>query len=586
MKRILKNSFFFGFTGTPIAEDERNTYLEFGYPLKEEKYLDKYFIDDSLRDGFTVPITFQIRREDLHLKKEDLALFLSKEIESEDLDLALKEKVKREIEKRLNEIKVFFENKKRIKKIVKDIVQHFKENVEGKFKAMIVTGSRKACVLYKKYLDEILLEEDSEIVMTFNIDDKGEIKNYYEKWRNKYSNYKYDEEIRESIRENFKNRELPKILIVTDMLLTGFDAPILQTIYLDKLLKKHRLLQAIARVNRPFNNLKYAGVIVDYVGILKELKKAFKDYYQEKEIKGVIGDFNVLVKKFERLIEIFKNLAIKIERGILFQAMEILRDEEKEKIFIEKYKELRKIFELLASLPIKLDYLEKYQWLSAIYTYHLKLKTTPEERELLEKYFQKTLSAIHQSIAIKKIESLPKFSLDLDYFEKIKESGLGKEETAINYLFALEKFILVEQRKNPAYKSIAKKVEELVEKWRKREIDYDFLLQREEEIIGVIKSQKEEQNSLKLSDFEYPIYLSLKKELNLPKEEAIGLTKDLFGRLRDFLLENWLENPVLRKNVFRATREFLGDVKSQYGLPLEKVEELYRNSLEIIENYG
>ena len=590
MKRILKNAFFFGFTGTPIAFEDRNTYLEFGYPLKEERYLDKYFIDDSLKDGFTVPIVFQPRREDLHLKKKDLDWFLAKEMKVEDLDELMRMKITKEIEKRLNHIKIFLEDENRIKEIIKDIVSHFRENVEGKFKAMIVTGSRKACVLYKRNLDKILPEEDSEIVMTFNIDDPPEIKEYYQRWREKYSAFKEDEKIRDTIREKFKNEKLPKILIVTDMLLTGFDAPILQTIYLDKLLKKHRLLQAIARVNRPLPPFKYAGVIVDYVGILKELKKAFQEYYEEKEVKGIIGDFEILVKRFEELIKeisgIFKGVGPEINRENLNKVIEILKNEKKEKSFIEKYKELRKVFELLGSHQIKLKHLEKYKFFSAAYEYWMKLRVTPEERELIKKYFGKTLSAIHESLEIKRIEKFPKFSLNLNYFEKINESLKNKEEKAVNILFALEKFVLVEQRKNPVYKSLSEKVKDLVKQWRERKIDYDLLLAKENEVLKEVENQKREQKALKLNDFQFAIFSTLKNELNLPPGEAVQLSKSLLKEIQDNLLENWLENSVLRRNVLRETRQFLIELKSKYRLSLEKIDEIFRSLVEIIEHYG
>jgi len=101
MKKVLQNAFFFGFTGTPIAEDERNTYAEFGYPLKEEGYLDKYFIDDSQKDGFTLPLVYQPRFEKLlHVKEDELRLFLEN-IQSEDIDEIGKEKIEKSVRQRL-----------------------------------------------------------------------------------------------------------------------------------------------------------------------------------------------------------------------------------------------------------------------------------------------------------------------------------------------------------------------------------------------------------------------------------------------------------------------------------------------------
>ncbi|MCL4417241.1 MAG: HsdR family type I site-specific deoxyribonuclease [Actinobacteria bacterium] len=152
MKKVLKNAFFFGFTGTPIAEDERNTYLEFGYPLKEEGYLDRYFIEESQADGFTLPLVYISKVDKIkeRIDEKDVRFFLEK-ASIEDLS-DIDEEVKKAARRRLNHITVFLENKNRIKEISEDISEHFEENLDERFKAMVVCGSRKACVHYKEYL--------------------------------------------------------------------------------------------------------------------------------------------------------------------------------------------------------------------------------------------------------------------------------------------------------------------------------------------------------------------------------------------------------------------------------------------------
>jgi len=166
MKSIFKSAFFFAFTGTPISKKEKDTYLEFSYP-PDELYLDKYFIADSIKDGFTVKIVYQPRlTEEVHLKRDMLQSFLDSELEELPEDLS--EKVEERIKEKLTTIKVVLENKNRINLIVKDIAEHFKENVDGKFKAMVVAASRIACDRYKKELDKFLPPEYSEIVMTYD----------------------------------------------------------------------------------------------------------------------------------------------------------------------------------------------------------------------------------------------------------------------------------------------------------------------------------------------------------------------------------------------------------------------------------
>jgi len=134
------------------------------------------------------------------------------------------------VRQRLSYISVFLENEKRVKAIAEDIANHFKENIDGKFKGMVVSGSRKACVLYKKYLDQYLPAEYSEVVMTFNLSDKEPIKSFYKEWQERYSGLPDDEHRVKEIVESFKEKEFPKILIVTDMLITGFDAPIFNNV--------------------------------------------------------------------------------------------------------------------------------------------------------------------------------------------------------------------------------------------------------------------------------------------------------------------------------------------------------------------
>jgi len=593
MKKVLQNAFFFGFTGTPIAEDERNTYAEFGYPLKEEGYLDKYFIDDSQKDGFTLPLVYQPRFEKLlHIKEDELRLFLEK-IQSEDIDEIEKEKIEKSVRQRLNYISVFLENEKRINEIAKDIANHFKENVDGKFKGMVVTGSRKACVLYKKYLDQYLPAEYSEVVMTFNLNDKEPIKGFYKEWEKRYSGLPDNEHRIKEIVESFKEKEkeFPKILIVTDMLITGFDAPILQTMYLDKLLKKHRLLQAIARVNRPYKDVKPVGLIIDYVGVLKNINIALRQYYKE-DVQGIIANFSALFETFKETIgeleKIFSGIEFRFEREDLIKAVDRLRSEEIEQEFIEKYKEARKLFEILGAYPEKIEFLEKFKWFTAVYEYWTKLTVGETEKKKVEKYFQKTVEIIHQETEIKKIEkSLPQVTLSVDYLTKIQKSSLSLEEKAVNILFKLEKLVLVDQNQNPIYKTIVDQLEELIRRWKEREIEYKELFNEESKIIGFIEEKKQEREKLKLSQFEFGMFsilnMHLKEENKSKLREFVG---EIINTIKEDLIENWQENPTLRQKIERKLRSFALKLKKDYKLTYDEFDALHKELVSFIKDYA
>jgi len=594
MKRVLENAFFFGFTGTPISEDERrNTYQAFAYPIKEEAYLDRYFINESQKDGFTIPIVYQPRLEKrVHMDKEKILWFLE-QFQDEEINPEQKEKINKAVEKQLSYITVFLENENRIKEIAKDIASHFQKNVDGKFKAMVVTGSRKACVLYKKHLDQYLPTEYSEVVMTFNQNDKEPIRSFYEDWRKRHKGFFDDNDRIKNIVETFKEKveSNPKILIVTDMLITGFDAPLLQTMYLDKFLKKHRLLQAIARVNRPYQDVKPAGLVVDYVGILKNIDFALKQYYKE-EIEGGIADFDVLWKTFEEKIKIlekiFAGIRFRIERKNLLAALDRLREEETKNRFVENYKTARKIFEMLGAGPKKINWLEKFSWFSAVFEYWTKLTQDEGEiKQIAQKYFQKTIEIIHQSTEIKEFEkSLPPFSFDYQYLEKLQRSSLSQEEKAPALIFALEKLILVHQRNNPVYKTIIDQLEDLIKKWQERRINYQELFNAEGEIIKFLQKQEKERKGFNLSPFEFGMLSLLEEKLKTAKNKLSKYVKNILALIEEDLIENWRENPILKQNIARKTRTYLLDLKREYGLSYEEFDALHKELISFINDYA
>lgn len=590
MKSILKNAFFFAFTGTPISKKGRDTYLEFSYP-PDEVYLDRYFITDSIRDGFTVKIAYQPRlEEDVRLKKDLLEAFL--EAEFEELPEDVRGEVENKVKKRLNDIKVMLENPQRIKVIAEDIAKHFKENVDGRFKAMIVAGSRKACVLYKEELDKRLLPKYSEIVMTYTVDDEPLIRQYMEEFITRNGSKDIDD-VRKATIEKFKDKEetFPKILIVTDMLLTGFDAPILQVMYLDKPLKEHRLLQAVARTNRPYKDLKEAGLIIDYVGILREFKKALK-IYNEEDINKALTSFDGIREEFvstlEEVLEILKEVPRDYERETLLKAVEVLTAEkEKEKEFIEKYKSLRKIFELLGPDDIKLEYFEDYKWISAIYTYYMKtVIQRPPIEGYVGKYYKKTVRFIHEAVEIKKLETdLPEITFDERYLAALEEKVKSKKEKAANILFTLNRLVLVERHRNPIYESLVEKVERLLELWKEKTKDYEEIYREGVIAINEIKSLSERQKSLGISHLEYSLLLALEEKFGKDRGLLDEVSK-ISERLKNYMVEDWFNQRALNHDIEKAVREFARGLKVKYNMTLEEMNQLFEKLIERVKNYG
>ncbi|OIO22114.1 hypothetical protein AUJ17_00925 [Candidatus Micrarchaeota archaeon CG1_02_47_40] len=590
MRTTLANAFFFGFTGTPISKSGRDTFMEFSNPPKEN-YLDKYSMRESIEDGYTVKFSYQPRLEKhVHLKKELLDAFL--EYDEEELPEEIREKVKEKVKKRLNEINVFLSDPKRIKEISKDIAAHFKESLDGKFKAMVVAANRESCVRYKEELDKLLPKEYSEVVITYNLDDKEPLNSYRKGVVSRFGDLGFDE-INRRIKENFKNKEFPKIIIVTEMLLAGFDAPQLQTMYLDKPLKEHRLLQAIARTNRPYKELKEAGLILDYVGILENLKRAFENYAEGEDISTTLNRIDTLADDFVQTLEETKKslsdaLKEKNEAKMLIKALEgISSDIETANAFIENYKRLRRIFELLGPDKVKAQYYPDFHLLSKIYFAYLKnIRNIGEEEAYLEKYFARTLKHIYKSIEFGQIRTdLPHSSFDLDYLRKVEEKANSKEEKAANILFALNRLVNVEREKNPVYESVFDKVQKLVEKWKQKTEDYESLYREGAKIREQIEELNKRKEGLCLSNNEYAILLSLENEFGEKKELADD-AKELSKLLTPFLFDGWLIQHTARRNVESTVRKFVRRYVQKYGKGFSELDKVCEKIFENVKTYA
>jgi type I restriction enzyme R subunit len=590
MKEILKNAFAFAFTGTPIAKAGRDTYKEFSYP-PQELYLDKYFITDSIEDAFTLKIVYQPRLEkDVHLKKELLDTFL--QVEFEEIPEEYREGTEEKIKQRLNAIKVFLENPERIRLVAEDIAQHFRENVDGKFKAMVVAVNRLSCVRYKRALDRLLPPEYSEVVMTFSRGDPKEIQDYLIELRNRYYG-KSDEEIRKLIVDRFKEEDYPKILIVTDMLLTGFDAPILQTMYLDKPLKEHRLLQAIARTNRPYKDVKEAGLIIDYVGILKELTRALEKYTRE-DVKGVLLPIDELRQDFIRTLDdtlaLFEGVPTdKYDRETLLKAFETITvDEKKTKKFEENYRKLRRLFELLGAEPVKLERIEEYRWLTQVFDYyiHWVKQKQYEERKFVQKYFPKTLKYVYKTTEISEIEKqYPVIEFDADYLRNLEEKMRSREEKAANIVFTLNRFVIVERQRNPVYETLTERVERLVERWKQKSKDYEQIYREGVAIIEEMNRLRARQQQLAFSNLQYGILLALEEKFG-QDASLVGDVKNLVSELEGKMFRGWQTQTTARKEIERVIRKHLRKYLRERGLTLQELDLLYQKVLEKVKSYG
>lgn len=594
MKDLLRNAFFFAFTGTPLSTKDKDTYRNFSYPPKE-KYLDRYFIADSLRDGYTVKIVYQPRLEkEVHLKKNLLESFL--EIESDEIPGELREGIQEEVKEKMSIIPLVFENSGFISKIAKDIAEHFSENVNGKFKGMVVAGSRKACTLYKRELDKYLPKEYSEIVMSFSStkEKAREISDYAAELEKRFG-FAEASGINSEIKRKFKEEENPKILIVTDMLLTGFDVPVLQAMYLHKPLKGYRLLQAIARTNRPYKNVKEAGIILDYVGMLKEFKRALGEYVKDEDDLEPIESIDSLREKFTTLVaetlETFKGIPKdKYDRKTMDEAIRILTTNRGyAEHFNENYKQLRNLFENLGSDVVKIAKFKEYQWLTAVFIYYSKTVLTedPSANQYFEKYFSKTLKYVYKTTEVQNlIKDLPTIAFDADYLEALEKKMETKQEKAANVIFTLNRYILVDKQTNPVYETLVGKVERILRLWQEKSADFEAIYREGAQIIAERNELKQRQQQLGFNNLEYSLLLTLEEQIKHKNVDFVDDVKTLNKTLGEFMFFGWQFQSSAKKSVDREIRQFLRKYVREYRLTFSDLEALHQKMMQHVMVYA
>ena len=285
MRTALPNAFLFGLTGTPINRADRNTFYAFGAASDKNGYMSRYDFIDSVRDDATKELRFEPRLVDLHIDEQAI------EAAYAELTQGLTDEDKNKLGQTAARTSVLVKAPERINAICADIAKHFQEKVAPNgFGAQVVTIDRESCLLYKRELDKHLPPEMSDIVISA---DSGEPE---------YAAYKRDRDAEKNLLDRFRDPKDPlKLLIVTSKLLTGFNAPILQTMYLDKPLRDHSLLQAICRTNRPYGQHKSHGLIVDYLGIFDDVAQSLQ--FDEKVVKRAVSNIAELVRKLPSVIQ-------------------------------------------------------------------------------------------------------------------------------------------------------------------------------------------------------------------------------------------------------------------------------------------
>lgn len=501
MRRALPNACYLGFTGTPIEKETRSTIRTFG------NYIDTYTIEESVEDGSTLPIKYEGRLPELRVEGKDLddvfdRIFAHK---SDEEKKKIKEKYATE--------RHIAEATSRIKKIAYDIIKHYEEKISP-LKGQIVTVSRDAIVKYKEALDELNGPESAAIMSGDNNDPKH-LKKYHT-----------TKEERKDLIERFKdpNSSL-KFLIVCDMLLTGFDAPVEQVMYLDKPLKEHNLLQAIARVNRRYEEKNY-GLIVDYYGVFDNLKEALA-IFNEKDVKNavtpVIDEKPNLERNYRRVMRFFEGVNIDDLDACILN----FKDEDKRLKFKKAFKDFAKSMDIIMPDPIADPYRKDLKKLGKIYRAvrnhyrdnNLDIKGVGDKvKRLIDEHIR--------AIDIKRLNE-PVSIMNEEEFNEVIEETKNEETKASEMEHAIRKEINVKMEENPVfYQSLKERLEEIIEK--REEGRYSLFEQIEEmkEMISDIRNESGIARRMGLNKKEFALYELLLDEIESDDTKPSGEGKN------------------------------------------------------------
>lgn len=602
MQEVFKGAIYISFTGTPIMKRDRNIFDKFG------GLIHKYSLDDALKDKSIVPLIYEGKMVDQEVSKEAIDMRLDM------LTRNLTSEQKIEVMKKWSRFEKVASSEQRLELIAWDIASNYNQTLKGTgFNAMLACNKKVEAVKYYNIFKDEFPELEVAVVISSPDMREGEgsidedtndiVKKFY---INAISNYKNEEEYEETIKSKFINGDID-ILIVVDKLLTGFDAPKASTLYLDKQIKEHNLLQAIARVNRLCDGKDY-GYIVDYRGLLGELDKALTMYqeagleeFNEEDIKSSVyyidTEINNMFEAYEDLKELFKDIKNKND----LEEYEILLEDEK--IRKDFYNKLCKFGSMLGIiLPSDQAYYkvgkEKISELRKALAFYQKLRATVKLRysETIDhkEYEAKMQKLLDNYVVAKEMMRItePVDITDAENFDKELEKMGTDRGKADAIRTRLTRTISEKSKEDPAYyKKFSTRIEETIEAYRNRRITDSEYLQKMQDIKEDFRKGN--------SGISYPTNITtensrafygviydkliprMKENANIEEIGEIALT--IQREIESKIKRDWHYNTDIHNEIAQAIDDtiFMYATKKNINLDLEELDKLIEEIINI-----
>ncbi|GGH68663.1 type I deoxyribonuclease HsdR [Paenibacillus silvae] len=549
MRTAMPNACYLGFTGTPIDKEDKSTTRTFG------SYIDKYTIQQAVDDGATVPIFYEARMTNMHVEGETLDQLFDRKFR--EYDAKTRERIQ---EKYVNE-EAIIASPKRIEQIVLDLIKHYEEHIQPNgFKAQIVAVSRDAAATYKEKMDELSDLESAVIYSSTNDDDDH---------KKRYAISKDEEKV---LIERFKKpleEDKLAFLIVCDKLLTGFDAPIEQVMYLDKPLKEHNLLQAIARTNRTYNGKDY-GLIVDYFGVSSFLEKAL-DIFSKDDIQGALMPIESELPRLQTRHRAAMRFFDYIRRDDLESCIQILQPEDVRNEFDHLFKQFAKSMDMVMPNPLAQPYVNDLGFLGKVRQaaksrYKVEGMDISDLGEKVRQLIADHLSASNVEILHDPIDILSsKFESHVNQFQG--EAKASEMEHAIKHE------IRIKLEENPVYyTSLRERLKKIIDARKQKQMDIFEMMKKMQDIIDDMRNTAKQGESLGLAKEQYPFFLMLEKQLPEEKDkEALKvLTEVITEKIQELAVIEWTQKDDVKREMRKQTKRQLRVFKC----PEDKLESL------------
>lgn len=606
MNKVFPSACYLGFTGTPLMKKEKSTISKFG------GLLHKYTIDQAVRDGAVLPLLYEGRLVDQWISDEK-GLDRRFDVLSRDLN----DEQKLDLKRKWARFQKVASSERRLEMIMFDINEHFIKNIQGTgFKAMLATSSKYEAIKYHELFEElgdiktafVISAPDSREGYESVDDDNKTFIN--EEWQKIIKKYGSEDRYLEKIKDEFIYGDDLELLIVVDKLLTGFDAPRATILYIDKELKEHNLLQAIARVNRLYDGKDF-GFIIDYRGLLGNLDSALTSYssldgFEEEDLVGTVIDIK---EEIARVKTYYSHLEE------LFKSVENKNDQESYEVFLAGVDIRKEFYEYLSNygralkLSLSSDKIDEIFSESEIQEYKLKMKFYSNLRASIkiryhesvdfgkyEKQMQKLLDTFISAEDVHQLTKLVNI-FDADFEDEL-ERIVGDNARADTILSAISATITEKMDSNPAYyEKLSLRIKEIIQAHKSDRLSDEEKLKNAKDVRNMLLSQENQENenypeSIKHNKCARAIFDNISDEFKFLEDKASEVVESVSISFDNIFKEavkkpDWVNNSDVTNQIDGQIEDILWDLEDEHNIKFENLDEIIARVRSIgINNYS